>query len=225
MTRTRSSIVLLTALALVAAACGDDGAATTEPAAAGTTTTTAPTTTTAAATPTTTAPATTATTEPMSVELPPTGVTAILDQAYEFGENEADSEEWPFPIGAIEAHWYQAGEVYAVVYFGLDLEETGPLCPGNSIVGDDGLAAHVSNSPTPDGVCGDGLHIAEPPRGVLICGGVVSYLTEIPNGTSGWLYASLEYYPATGVNFGVTSLVEADPDYMAAIDPALLDCP
>ena len=127
MGRTRIVIALLMALALVAAACGDDdGAASTEATAAPTTTTTAaPTTTTAAPTTTTTAaPTTTTTTEPAGPELPPTGVTAVIDMPYKWGDDAgvATQDELPFPIGGVEAHWYQAGDVYAVVYVGLDLE-------------------------------------------------------------------------------------------------------
>lgn len=227
MTRVRSSIVLLTALTLVLAACGDDGAATTASAEPGTTT--APSTTTTAApitTTTATAPSTTATTAPVPVALPPTGVIGVVDRPYKWGEEqgEATAEELPFPLDRIEAHWFQAGEVYAVAYVGLDLEQTGPLCPGNSIVGGDGLAMHVSNSPTPGGVCGEGIHVAVPPGGVRVCDGLVLYVTEIPNGTLGRLYASIEWYPGTGTHYGATAVVDADPDYMAAVDPALLDC-
>ena len=227
---TRRAFVLATALALMTGACGDDDAtpvateATTGTTAAAATTTAAPTTTTAAPTTTTT----TATTipEPEGPVLPPTGVTAIVDMPYKWGDEMGDAtqDELPFPLGTIEAHWYQAGDRYAVVYVGLDLEESGPLCPGNSILGADGFA-HVTNSPSPGASCeGSGATIIGPPIGTQVCGGLVSYLTEIPVGTMGTLYASIEVYPGTGIFYGASSMVEADPDYMAEIDPAILGC-
>jgi len=206
---TRRAFVLATALALMTGACGDDDAtpvateATTGTTAAAATTTAAPTTTTAAPT-----------------------VTAIVDMPYKWGDEMGDAtqDELPFPLGTIEAHWYQAGDRYAVVYVGLDLEESGPLCPGNSILGADGFA-HVTNSPSPGASCeGSGATIIGPPIGTQVCGGLVSYLTEIPVGTMGTLYASIEVYPGTGIFYGASSMVEADPDYMAEIDPAILGC-
>ena len=233
MSKTRGAIALLITLALVVGACGDDDAtpeateATTATTAAATTTTAAATPTTAAPTTTTAAPTTTTTVpKPAGPLLPPTGVTAIVDMSYKWGDEmgEATQDELPFPLGTIEAHWYQAGDHYAVVYVGLDLEESGPLCPGNSILGADGFA-HVTNSPSPGASCeGSGATIIGPPIGTQVCEGVVSYLTEIPVGTMGTLYASIEVYPGTGIFYGASSMVEADPGNMAEIDPAILGC-
>jgi len=220
----RNALVLLVAVALIAAACGDDDAATTEATqptsaatAATTTTTTAPTTTT---TTTTTVP------EPAGPDLPPSGVVGVVDMSYKWGNEtgEATQDELPFPLGFIEARWYLAGDRYAVVYVGLDLEQSGPLCPGSSILSQ-GAFLHVSSSPSPGGTCeGSGASIIGPPNGTQVCGGVVSYLTEIPAGTMGTLYGSIEVYTGTGTNYGASSTAEADPDNMPEIDPAILSC-
>ena len=174
MARIRTVIALLMSFALLASSCGDDdGAASTEATAAPTTTTEAPATTlpsTTTTTPTTTSEAPATTTEapaPAGPELPPTGVTAVIDMPYKWGDESgtATQEELPFPIGGVEAHWYQAGDVYAVVYVGLDLEQSGPLCPGNSILTGSGYE-FVGNSPTP-GASGEGsAPIPDPPAGV-----------------------------------------------------------
>ena len=143
-----------------------------------------------------------------------------------FGDEnrEATNEDLPFALGSIEGHWYTSGDRYVVVYVGLDLDETGPLCPGNSILTTDGYG-FVSNSPTPGGTCeGTGAPIIGPPVGSQVCGGVVSYVTEIPAGTLGTLFSSVEIYPEGGINYGATGTVEADPASMPEIDPASLDC-
>ena len=52
----------------------------------------------------------------------------------------------------------------------------------------------------------------------------MSYITEIPAGTLGTLFSSVEVYPGDGVNYGATGTVEADPAAMPEIDPASLTC-
>lgn len=224
------ALVVLIALSLVMASCGDDDAATTTGATTATTAapTTTITTTTTTAAPTTTTAATTTTTTPPPVgpDLPPTSVVAVIDGGYVFGDEsrEATDDDLPFALGSIEGHWYTAGDRYVVVYVGLDLDETGPLCPGNSILTSNGYE-FISNSPTPGGTCeGTGAPIIGPPVGSQVCGGVVSYVTEIPAGTLGTLFSSVEVYPGAGVNYGATGTVEADPANMPEIDPASLDC-
>ena len=52
----------------------------------------------------------------------------------------------------------------------------------------------------------------------------MSYITEIPAGTLGTLFSSVEVYPGDGVNYGATGTVEADPAAMPEIDPDTLTC-
>jgi len=220
----RRVITLIAVLTLVIAACGDD---TTTTEATKAPTTSAAATTTAAPTTTTAAPTTTTAPEAAGPpELPPTGVIGVIDQTYKWGDEQgtATQDELPFPIGGVEAHWYRAGDFLAVVYVGLDLEQTGPLCPGNSILGEDGFL-HGTNSPSPGASCeGTGATIIGPPEGTMVCEGRVSYLTRIPSDLMGFLYASIEVYAGTGTDYGATGIAEADPDYMAEIDLALLSC-
>jgi hypothetical protein len=205
MRRTTRLLVVIFAIGLVAAACGDDTVTTVH----GATTTEAPTTTEAAA-----------------FELPASPVTAVIDSGYIFGNEfgTATNDDLPFDLGSVTAAWYQTDSNYVVVYNGLDLDETGPLCPGNSIMLPSMAYEHISNAPTPGGSCEGAPTIAEPPLGVHVCQGVVSYITAIPAGTDGTLYASIEIYPGTGTNYGATGMVEADPANMPVIDPAILDC-
>ena len=59
---------------------------------------------------------------------------------------------------------------------------------------------------------------------VWLNNGVVSYITEIPTGTEGTLYSSVEIYPGTGANLGASGTVVADPANMPDVDPASLAC-
>ncbi len=136
----------------------------------------------------------------------------------------AGNDDLPFDLGSVTASWYQTDTNYVVVYNGLNLEETGPLCPGNSIMLPTMVFEHISNAPTPGGSCEGAPAIAAAPLGVHVCQGLVSYVTEIPSGTEGTLYASIEIYPGTGTNYGATGMTEADPANMPVIDPAILDC-
>ena len=62
-----------------------------------------------------------------------------------------EESELPAPPGSVTAHWFTSGGFYVVGYYGLDLE-TGPFCPGNSIMFG-GNWLHVSNAPTAEGAC------------------------------------------------------------------------
>ena len=235
--RTTHPAGILFVVLLVVAACGDDDATTTITAAITTTqatTTEAPTTTSEAPTTTTEAPTTTSeapttTTEaPTTTEadaLPESAVIALIDAGYKFGADagEATDDDLPFALGTIEAHWYSSGDRYVVVFVGLDLAETGPVCPGNSILTATGFES-ISNSPSPDASCQGAMALASPPAGVQVCDGLVSYITEIPAGTEGTLYASIEIYTGTGTNLGATGFVVADPAAMPEIDASLLSC-
>lgn len=238
MSRSLASIAL--ALMLVAAACGDDTSGTEAPdtpapadtttATAAPTSTAAPTTTTTAATTTTTAaPTTTTTAAPTTTvaALPDTALQASIEDGdgYKFGNiaGAATADELPFPLGgAITARWYTAGDRWVVVYDGLDVAASGALCPGNSILNAaSGGFEFISNSPTPGAQCVGAPNVVD--GAVLMCNGQVSYMTEIPTGIAGTLFASIEVYPGDGNNLGASVAIPTDgtgPE----IDPATLTC-
>lgn len=200
----RRPLLFLIAAALVAAGCAGTADETTttagEPADTTTTTATETTTTTVAETTTTTAVETT-TTAQAGFTVPETSVSAPL-AAYN------DGGEALFPSGSVEAHWYQSGGYYLVVYRGYDASAGQPMCPGNSIY--DGAAwVNVTNSPinaTVDEVCSAAPTIAEAPMGAYACGPLLYYLTAIPVVTEGYLYGTLEIATAEEVS-GHTSQV------------------
>jgi hypothetical protein len=128
------------------------------------------------------------------------------------------SNELPVPIGSVVAHWYRSDGIYVVVFAGLDLDETGPLCPGSSIQTDAGFE-HVTNAPTRGRACEGARHLASPTDGVRTCGPLVLYITEIPENTKGDLFASVERYENKGQIVGVTGVVDADMSKAPEIDP------
>jgi hypothetical protein len=209
-------------LALVVTACGGSAGSTTATTATpGTTaaTTTAPPTTqaTTTAAPTTTAPPTTA-----AATAPDSTHQNTIVAGYKFGnhQGEATDEDLPFALGSVTGHVFDGGDFYVIVYKGLDLDETGPLCPGNSILTEADFE-FVSNSPTPGASCEGAPNIA--PDAVLLCDGQVSYVTQIPSGTQGSVFMSIEVFAADGNNVGASVAVpvfEALPD----IDVATLTC-
>jgi len=103
-----------------------------------------------------------------------------------------DVSELPFPAGAVAAHWYQYGGYYVVHYSGLDLNQTGPLCPGNSIQA--GTFQNVTNSPTATGSCDGGtpVTLATPPMGAYLCGTELVYHTAIPTTKTGNLWGTID---------------------------------
>lgn len=127
-------------------------------------------------------------------------------------------EALPVPLDTVEAHWYRSDGMYVVAFRGLDLDETGPICPGSSAQTDAGFE-HVSNSPTEDGACKGAQNVAGLDGGVRICGPLVLYITEIPEDTEGDLFASVERYAKRGRIVGVTGVVAADPSAAPSIDP------
>jgi hypothetical protein len=126
-------------------------------------------------------------------------------------------EELPVPLDTVEAHWYRAGGMYVVAFRGLDLDESGPICPGSSAQTDSGFE-HVTNSPTEDGACEGAQNIAGLDSGVRICGPLVLYITEIPEDTEGDLFASVERYAKKGRIVGITGVVAADSSAAPEID-------
>jgi hypothetical protein len=127
-------------------------------------------------------------------------------------------EELPVPLDTVEAHWYRSGGVYVVVFGGLDLDETGSICPGSSIQTDAGFE-HVTNSPTEDGACEGAPTVAGSGAGVRACGPLLLYITAIPEKTEGDLFASVERYARSGKIIGVTGVVAADMSAAPEIDP------
>jgi hypothetical protein len=129
-----------------------------------------------------------------------------------------EESELPVPLGVIEAHWYTWDERYVVAYVGLDLEATGPLCPGNSIRTSQGFE-FVSNAPTHEGAC-EGLTTltTDPEVGPRVCQGTVLYVTAIPSGTEGLLFGTLNKLVDDGAAVtGLTSVAQTSPE-IAEID-------
>ena len=90
-------------------------------------------------------------------------------------------DELPVPIGSVEAHWYRAGGVYVIAFGGLDLAESGPVCPGSSIQTESGFE-HVSNSPTEENACEGAPELAAPDAGVHIVRGLGALRHRDPRG-------------------------------------------
>jgi hypothetical protein len=155
-------------------------------------------------------------------ELAASKLKAPLSGAYKVKPNGSRvpprEKELPVPIGSVEAHWYRSGGVYVIAFAGLDLDETGPLCPGSSVQTDAGFE-HVSNAPTKGQACEGATSLASPTAGVRTCGPLVFYITEIPEDTKGDLFASVEQYERRGQIVGVTGVVTADRSAAPEIDP------
>ncbi len=146
-------------------------------------------------------------------ELPPTSVVVAIDRPYRYEAEGSlpieDLSELPIAPGAVTARWYMFRGWYVVVFEGLDLEATGPVCPGISIFNHATYPVeHVSYSPTAEGACDDdGAGRVPPARGaarVRACGGLVSYVTQIPADLAGVLYANLVVFPGDGTAVGLT---------------------
>jgi hypothetical protein len=157
-------------------------------------------------------------------DLPPTPVVAVLDRGYNFSGGDPDPDALPAQPGEVEAHWYSSGEVLAVVYVGLS--DTIDACPGNSLRTASGFS-FVSNAPLPNGVCDDFPTLINntPNQGVQLCAGRVSYLSLIPTGTVGTLFASVERPDPDVSGVGITGLVElTDPSVLPGITREQLAC-
>lgn len=102
--------------------------------------------------------------------LPDTPIVAALTSIYKVQEGERSipsAAELPVVAGSVEARWYQSSGQYVVHYAGLSLDETGPLCPGNSILTDAGFL-QLSNAPSGPGGCTNAKGLAPAPAGVII---------------------------------------------------------
>lgn len=167
-------------------------------------------------------PTVTPTTAAAAKELPTTPSTAVLgadpQMTYKVDmatsqQLDFDESELPVPPGTVEAHWYTSGGRYVVAYVGLDLSATGPLCPGNSILTDQGFE-FVSNAPTEEGACeGFTTLTADPEVGPSVCQGTVLYVTAIPSDEQGTLFGTIEMLADDGAALiGLTSTAESSPD-------------
>jgi hypothetical protein len=227
---TRSIASAICSVVLLASACGGDNdvsdetgteQATAVEEAESSTTTAAETTTTVEETTTTveTEETPAATSE---AGIPETPVATFLNQAYLFGSEQgpASTDQLPFPVNTVTAHWYQSDGFYVVVYGALAPEQM--LCPGNSIQTSSGFE-FVSNAPLGGADCSFAPVVAEAPNGVVTCNRVVSYVTLIPAGTEGNLFGTVEMM-TDGLGVGLTSQVLADPVNMPEIDRSSIDC-
>lgn len=216
-------LILLALGALILAACSssdddDDGAAER-----------APTATEAASSPTAapTAAAPTATEAPANeggpAARPATTAAATLTQSYNSAPGGTfDPAVMGFASGDVEAQWYRADGFYIVVYEGLDLDATGPLCPGNSIQTATGFV-FVSNAPTEGADCSTFPTLsADPDVGALVCQGVLSYRTAIPSTTEGNLFGTIER-PVEGGFMGITGVTPTSAE-VPEVDASLLSC-
>lgn len=172
--------------------------------------------------PPTTEPTVAPTTAAAAKELPATSSKAVLgadpQMTYKVDmatsqQLDFDESELPVPPGSVEAHWYTSGGRYVVAYVGLDLSATGPLCPGNSILTDQGFE-FVSNAPTEERACeGFTTLTADPEVGPLVCQGTVLYVTAIPSDKQGTLFGTIEMLADDGAALiGLTSTAESSPD-------------
>jgi hypothetical protein len=156
------------------------------------------------------------------VELAKSKLVAPLAGAYKVRPNGSRvpprQGELPVPVGAVEAHWYRSDGFYVVAFRGLDLQQSGPVCPGSSIQTAAGFE-HVTNAPTKESACEGATSLASPGAGVRTCGPLVFYLTEIPESAKGALFASVEVYKGSRIT-GVTGVIEADRSAAPEIDAA-----
>jgi len=130
-----------------------------------------------------------------------------------------EESELPAPPGTVFANWFTSGGFYVVGYYGLDLEVSGALCPGNSIL-NGGNWQHISNAPTAEGACEGFPTLTEDPDvGPVDCHGTLFYRTAIPSDLQGTLYGTIEMLDADGNLVGITSQAESTTE-MLEIDLA-----
>ncbi len=141
------------------------------------------------------------------------------------GNTQLAVTDLPDGLQTVTARWYRGGGRLILVYQGLDLSVSGPVCPGNSIFTTQ--FEFISNSPTAPGACdGDpsgSLALAGPDAGVRICAGLVSYITEIPDDIAGVVFATINLFPDTGPALGITVSTPTSAG-IPEIDPSILSC-
>jgi hypothetical protein len=153
--------------------------------------------------------------------LPDTPVSAVLGteagSTYKvdlpsFAAMTFEDADLPAVPGSVTAQWYVASDRYVVAYAGLDLAESGAVCPGNSILTGAGFQ-HVSNAPTEEGACeGFPTLTTDPEVGPVVCQGAVVYVTAIPSDLQGTLFGTPEALTEEGDLVGLTSTVQSVPD-------------
>jgi hypothetical protein len=125
-----------------------------------------------------------------------------------------EDSDLPAPPGSVTANWFTSGGFYVAAYYGLDLENSGPLCPGNSILSG-GNWLHISNAPTEEGACeGFPTLTDDPDVGPIDCHGELFYRTAIPSDLQGTLYGTLEKLDAEGNLAGMTSQAESTTEML-----------
>jgi hypothetical protein len=125
-----------------------------------------------------------------------------------------EESELPAPPGSVTANWFTSGGFYVVAYYGLDMEASGPLCPGNSILAG-GNWQYVTNAPTEEGACEGFPTLTEDPDvGPIDCHGTLFYRTAIPSDMQGTLFGTLEMLDADGNLVGITSQADSSPDML-----------
>jgi hypothetical protein len=170
----------------------------------------------------------TATEEPEPVMLPVSMVSAPLGEG-DFNQYKVElpgmmpldfeESDLPAPPGSVTANWFTSGGFYVVAYYGLDLEVSGPLCPGNSILSGGGWL-HVSNAPTEEGACEGFPTLTDDPEvGPMDCHGTLFYRTAIPSDLQGTLFGTIEMLDEDGNLVGITSQAESTTE-MLEIDLA-----
>jgi hypothetical protein len=156
--------------------------------------------------------------------LPETPLVAVLDRTFASPGATFDSAKMGgLDAGDLIAHWFIADGSYVVAYAGLDLAETGPLCPGNSLQVEGGFQ-HVTNMPTAEGACANVETLSQPPIGPRMCGDQVLYLTAIPADAKGILWASINSQQPDGSYVGLSGTVDGRTATAPAIDLDALGC-
>ena len=172
--------------------------------------------------------------EVRSTELPETDVAASIDRIYKFDALESlnltDRSELPIDPGAVTARWYMLGGWYVVAFDGLDLDETGPLCLGTSVLNPGAnRLEHIFASATSEGACDDGgagLFVPQAPgaRGMRACDGLVFFVTDIPAELNGALFATITVFPGDGTGIELSGRAESVNGLPTEIDESMLSC-
>lgn len=155
-----------------------------------------------------------------------------LDVAYGFDAQDLVSipgtSALPIPRGSVSAHWYAFQGWAVVVFEGLDLATSGPLCLGTSTIDPaTGLITQVAFDPTAAGACDDAgagaVPLAAADVGVRTCSGPVAFLTRIPVEAHGPLVANALTFPGDGTGIGVSGRLDV-PEPLREIDRSIVDC-
>jgi hypothetical protein len=139
---------------------------------------------------------------------------------------EFDPAVMGFDVGQVTAEWYSADGRFVVVYAGLDLNMSGPKCPGASIDLGGGNFQFIANAPTEGANCPLDLFPtigAHPGVEAYECNGVLTFHTFVPVDQSGTLYGTLEI-EHNNTWMGVTSTADNSAGEFPALDLNLMSC-